>query len=438
MNKLTDNISILLLAILSSTSNLLFNSTLSHLLPAYQYGDIIFSFNMITLIASLLIFGKGDLIYRYVPIYRNKKSPQQETQIQKWYTVDFLKRSMILMAVFVVLKILINHTDKLPLNCLYIIDLLPVAILYSFLDIIISHVGAAGYTKTRLLIWYSAIAVMLIFFLYAIKLFDSSLPGSKIIYIYYIAYTSVIVFTLCIIKKQKILPHVFSIGKKVNLEDKLRKKWKAHARKFFQVNLLFSLASYLGIFLIEIISHIPGSVVSEAQVGYYCAIMSIISFVTILDSFVYAESSRKISLIDISDQSKKIFNQLNSRASYFNMLYALVCTIVIYLFSKKLFLMFGEEYNGIQIPLMIAASTRVLLCATGLSAAILNETGHQSITRKIYIQCFLIYFILGLILCYVLGLLGLTIAYLITYTYRCIRLRKSVKQLLQIKPLGFF
>ena len=166
--------------------------------------------------------------------------------------------------------------------------------------------------------------------------------------------------------------------------------------------------------------------------------MSIISFVTILDSFVYAESSRKISLIDISDQSKKIFNQLNSRASYFNMLYALVCTIVIYLFSKKLFLMFGEEYNGIQIPLMIAASTRVLLCATGLSAAILNETGHQSITRKIYIQCFLIYFILGLILCYVLGLLGLTIAYLITYTYRCIRLRKSVKQLLQIKPLGFF
>ncbi|MAR83599.1 MAG: hypothetical protein CMF55_02240 [Legionellales bacterium] len=438
MNRLNDNISVLLLAILSASSNLLFNITLSGLLPAYQYGDIIFSFNMVTLIASLLIFGKGSLIYRYIPIYRDRKSPQQETQLQNWYTVDLLKRSIILIVIFVVLKILITQPDKLPLNCLYIIDLLPVAILYSFLDILISHVGAAGYTKTRLLVWYSSTAVMLVFLLYTLKLFESSPPTSKIIYIYYIAYSSVIIFTLLVIKIQKIFPWGFTIKKRGHLEKKLRNKWEDHAKKFFQVNLLFSLSSYIGIFLIETTSHIPRSIVSEAQVGYYCAIMSITGFVTILDSFVYAESLSKISLINNSKKSKKAFNQLNSRASYFNMAYAIITTLIIYLFSKKLLLMFGEEFSSIQAPLMIVSITRVILCATGLSAAILSENGHQIITRKIYIQCFFIYLILGLILCYLLGLLGLSMAYLTTSTYRCIRLRKYVKQLLEIKPLGFF
>ena len=437
MNRLNDNISVLLLAILSSSSNLLFNITLSGLLPAYQYGDIIFSFNMVTLIASLLIFGKGSLIYRYIPIYRDRKSPQQETQLQNWYTVDLLKRSIILIVVFVVLKILITQSDKLPLNCLYIIDLLPVAILFSFLDILISHVGAAGYTKTRLLVWYSSTAVMLVFLLYTLKLFDSSPSTSKIIYIYYIAYSSVIIFTLLVIKIQKIFPRGFTIRKRAHLEKKLRKKWEDHARKFFQVNLLFSLASYIGILLIETTSHIPGSIVSEAQVGYYCAIMSITGFITILDSFVYAESLSKISIINNSKKSKKAFNQLNTRASYLNTGYAVLSTIVIYLFSKKLLLLFGEEFSNIQAPLIIISITRIILCMTGLSAEILSENGYQLITRRVYVQCIIIYLTLGLILCYLLGLLGLSIAYLTTYTYRCIRLRKYVKQLFAIKPLGF-
>ena len=438
MNRLNDNISVLLLAILSSSSNLLFNITLSGLLPAYQYGDIIFSFNMVTLIASLLVFGKGGLIYRYVPKYRHRKAIQKEVQLQKWYTVDLFKRSMILVILFVLLKVLITYKETLPANYQYVIDLLPFAILYSSLDIVVSHIGAAGYINTRLFLWFSCTSMILTCLLYILKLNNISVSVSDIIGVYYVAYIFVIILSMLAIKIQNIFYRGLALKKIDHIDITLTKKWRMHATKFFQINLLFSLASYIGIFLIETVSHIPGSIAKQPQVGYYCAIMSITGFVTILDSFVYAESLSKISIINNSKKSKKAFNQLNTRASYLNTGYAFLSTIVIYLFSKKLLLLFGEEFSNIQAPLIIISITRIILCMTGLSAEILSENGYQLITRRVYVQCIIIYLTLGLILCYLLGLLGLSIAYLTTYTYRCIRLRKYVKQLFAIKPLGFF
>ena len=414
----------------------MFNLFLAHHLSKELYGDFMLGLRSLSVASMILLFGTGATAQRFLAYYLKLKQEKIIYDYVSWNLKLILRITLLFLLIFIgligVIVILhlyqVKSLDSYHL-ALYLLLLAPLnALSILFANYLMSNnntyvsgfFSRAGTYLSILLIFIS------VYYVFNIRIDETNLW--IILLISVVLLVGAECFALWLL-----VPSAFAklLGYRNNTEKNEQPVWILTSRHLIASQLAFLVLSLLDLYIIEIISN------NKSKVGHFAVIFIIADIMWVVSSTLYKFITPKVSYYLQENKLDKLQSAINSGLTVaFVVLVALELIIIIW--GQQILAFFGPGYN-VQInylALLILSAAYFIGAFCKPAILLLINSGNEKIILYVSIIEFICLLSLGMVLTYTNGLIGLSLANLITIIISTIILVVSAKLKVGCKPLA--
>ncbi len=428
---------LLFLGIFSYFISYLFNTIVSHYLSPSEYGDFSIAIRSVFFISVLLLTGTNLSSVKYFSNYFESSDIKGMNRFLNWNIKLIIRTFSLSVVAFIIFYITLILLDYISIKnftsyhfAVYAFWLAPFSAMYILLASYLLSIKL-----NNLSLFFNKIAAYLflvILLLVAVFFFE--------IKIHYFHILSLLFITFCIIITIEILLLRRIVAKKnLRLSLKLKseppskvehKNWVKDSINFTSVLLVFNLLFIVDILIIEWIHP------SEHATGYYAAILVIGSILWEIPKAITSYIAPRIEpLLKNShyNELQKILNTTNK----ISLPVIAVLFVMIIVFSNFLLKQFGPMYTQVQTPLIILCIGYFFGATSLANAKVLMYLDSKKIMQINILEA-VILIVLGIILTFFFGLIGMSFSVMISSTSKAVIMYYYVKKKLPVKPYGLF
>lgn len=428
-------LTLLALTLLTFALRYLFNVVLANNLPPETYGDLMLALRFLGIAASVALLGTASSSKRFLAKYIQLNKHSQVASFMRWNTriVSHTFLASVVIAVLASVTMLYLHFSKIrDINeyhfIIYMIWITPLAGIGTLAGsyLLCSDRPIASYVIPYSLRYFLLIVVFaMLFFLAEEQPSNVSIAG-----IIGSAWIVVVVLELAFIyfKVPELLAHFR--WRTVVQDGESEKQWLRVSQRLIVNSLIFLILSSLDLIIIEIAAS------SEAEVGYYAAVMSIVGLLWLLPGNTLAPFSTAVSSLIDSAQGKAELQRLINGATRVNAIAGGLIAALIIVFADLLLGHFGEAYLVARPTLVIACLTALLGMVTSTAPTVLAYSNEEQALLRITLTEFAALIVLGLPLAYVWGMFGVAVATLLCVALRAGMTIYRVRTIHGLRPIG--
>lgn len=433
---------LIFIAVLGFSINYLFNVLLSRQLSPAIYGDLSFAMKLITLVATVFMFGKNQAIINIVSQHHIDDNTIEEKHFMRWCMKSSLKSIALLLLgclILIVLSLLLKSINYFHLEKVHIsIWILPAASLFTLLQIILPFYSVNGRAILQETIFVDLYPTLFVIILFCITLIVTTFKPYHGLMVYYLGLAILLLLTILIffsqVRSKKSLDLHLNTSE---INPQSIKEWQKKSHLYFKGSLNYAVLCLIGYLIVETSTLIPGSAISESSVGFYAAICAIKTIIFVIDISIYNALIPRIKELYRTQEKRATLESLTLRSSSVSICCASAISLIIIVFGKPLLALFGPSYTSAYVPLVIYCLCDFLYTCCGMMPSLLSYLNHQTIKNRIELASCILYLLLGYTLSYYLGLLGLSITAATVWGTRSLLYYVFCRKKLTIKPLGF-
>lgn len=329
-----------------------FNVFLAQHFSADLYGDYNLAIKVLAALGSLSLFGTNISAKRFLSHYLQNNKDSTAADYIAWniklISIGFLLVWIIAFMAFLII-ILLHFFNIQDLNkyhlAIYMLWIAPFAATASLL-------GAFLLCTDRIVLstFFSNImlyALLLSFFTISLQIIGASVNNIMIIAVLCISYLFLSLFIFLSLDVT-IRTIVYKAFKNLHLVSIKNKDWLQSSLYMISNNFVFTLANILDLFIIEIFDS------NEFDVGYYSAILIIISSIYLVSSNLYQDLKVVVSRLSADKHRKTDLQHYLDKINVIAFLIVAAIGIGIIFFSRNLLLFFGPDYTQAEVPLIIS------------------------------------------------------------------------------------
>lgn len=386
------------------------NTFLARHLSEALYGDFNLAINILSIFATLILFGSTVGGYRFLSKFIKLKQFHQAIKYIAWNLKLVSLNGVIGLTISLfacIMMLLLHYLGMKDINSyhlvVYTLWLFPFVasalLLYTYLGSANQVIIGSFYMSVMIYLIQISLFVVLVF------LFDPLLHNTNLIAVLLLSYIVILGCSFSSINRQlydlflpsiKISPNV-PIGKQ-------NASWlKTNAKLSVNV-LLYTLINANGLIVIEIVSN------NESDLGYYSAALIITGIITVLFNGLYLKLNTEVSTLLAKKKTHGLLQAQLNHTNAYSFILLLIMGLAIVGFEKHILLLFGPTYLHAEWVVTILLLAIMIDSYAGVGSRFLLYGGYETISLKIKIIECLLSLMLMIVLTLVWGIIGTAIA----------------------------
>lgn len=427
-----DVLILFILGLISYVLRLVLNVILANHMSTAMFGDYGVAIGVLTGLTTLLLLGSHEAVIKYVPLYKETGDSEKIRAFVKWnirlILGVFLVYYLIIAAAIVIFfksspaAFLVSHM------AMYFLVMAPVAAV----AILIIHymLGEDRIILSTTLDIVVRYVILIIVALTAVFFVSDSFTNEIIITAWIIVCLLIIALGLAALLSghRNILSQVSTVVKaKIPAID--ARAWYRDSIGLAILGTVYALGGYLDLYIVELIG------VNEDMVGLYVAILAITEFFFIFPSATSKFVIPHINKMFLSPEHQADLQKRINTTNFFNVVLAVALASVIIIFREPILATFGPEYVAASLPLVFVVIGVTMNAIGDLPDQLLTYAGYENQVTIFIVAEVLTLIGVGTVLCYFYGLLGLSVATLISLSLRLVLCYWLARKKLPVKSL---
>ena len=366
---------LLYLTILGFLLKFVFNIFLAKHLTADVYGDYNLALKILALLVSVSLFGTNVSAKRFLAKYLQVHKKSMATNYIVW-NINLIRKTfsitLILALLSFALMVLLHFLGVQEINqyhlAIYMLWISPFAAIATLLETYLlcnNHILLPTFFADIL-----RYIILLVVFIVCTQFFVHTLDNLTIVIILCISYVLLSLFIL-LSTNHKILLMLKSGLKTWRVSQNTDTDWYQTSLRMITNNIIFTVASVMDLLIVEVFSS------SRLHVGYYAAVLTIVSIINLIPSNLYQELKSKISQLSESRAGLIKLQTYVDNANAFVFLIITALGLTIIFFSKTLLLYFGPGYLYAYSALIILTIGTCFATMSGIARLLLVYTGFE-------------------------------------------------------------
>ena len=366
----------------------LFNAFIArHSSPAF-YGDFRLAFATLLFLSQLIILGSNKATEKYLSQYVNEDNQAYIQYFTRWNTRFVLKCILVFIIILFLFYSVLGawHIYQLKSMSNYhlLIYMLIITPAMSLVLCLASYLNAV-----KKFLWVAFTQSVLVFLIPLCILFLSTfffnfkLSVSGLVLFLLLGYSGSALLQYFLLKKNgfylffKMLPYD-------SLEKEKIKQWKNFSVKMIVNACLFSFASMIDLYIIELIP-----VYGDQNLGYFSACLAIIAVLWVPNSVTITLLTPYLSLQNNNDDNKKHLQSILDKVNLFGLVVFVIINAFFFVFGQRVLLFFGPSYTHLywMLNFMVVGYSIVIFLNTSELYLALNG-GENTLTVLNIIKIF--------------------------------------------------
>lgn len=388
-----------ILQIFGAVLTYIFHILIARFLGASEYGIYVYIMSWILLLSTPASLGMQTATLRFIPEYKAKKNWKLLYGFIRTSTNFTLSTGIIFALIINLLLIILgeNHNSNFYTSFLIATLLIPLMVIANLQSARFKAIGNIILAFIPHQILQPAFLIAFIYFLHSIEF----KLNSKLIFLLYNIIILFLIFTKYYFLRKKIYINFKKIKIQYDIYQWLKISLPLLLIAGFQIVLNRSDTIMVGIFI------------GTKEAGIYnvaARTANILGFILVAVSSVVVPMFSQL----YTKEKIKELQILVSKSSHIIFWPSLISAILIIIFSKYIFLLFGREFVVAQCSLYILLIGQIINAFAGSVGALLNMTGNQNYSAGIYGLSAIINIILNVIFIPKYGIIGAAIATMFT------------------------
>jgi len=407
-------------------------------MPAEVYGDLSLALRLLAIAAALTLLGTGTSAKRFLAKYLQTNRHADSASYLHW-NMRLVARAYILVWVgALVAGALMFHLHLFGLRdiesyhlAVYMLWIAPLVatgtLLASFLLCDDLPVSSYLFSKT------TRYALMAAAF-YLIFTIVEALPSNLTI-VGALAAVWLLILVLELVyaafRAPRLFHHLAGLvrGLKTKPNPAQVQEWTRVSRRLIINHLVFLFLGSLDLMLLELLGP------SEAEVGYYSAVLTIIGMVWLLPDAPLRPIKPKINTLSGSAADRQVLQRMIRQAVLFNLVTVTTVTTVIVVFGDTLLSHFGPDYIQAYDALLIGVAAAAVASITRAGPVLLLFSDNEQTQLKITVFELSVMLCVGAVLAPSLGMVGVAWALFIGVSASSVASAVAVRRVARLKSL---
>jgi O-antigen/teichoic acid export membrane protein len=425
---------LLFLGIFSYLIRYFFNAIISQYLTPEYYGDFAITIRSVAIISLVLLLGTNISSVKYLSTYFDSNNSANINHFLKWNLKLVFKTFLASFVCFILFYSLLIVIHQINLKnfasyhySLYALWLAPFSALYILLA---SYL--LSYKWNNLALFFNKIAMnaLLVLFLFVTVFFlNISIQFYHILLFLFITFCVIIAVELYLVNRVLLRHNIKLTKDDIKIDPKTKREWLFDSFRLTSVQLIFNLVCFADLLIIELIHP------NEHATGYYAAMLVIGNILWVVPSSVTSFMAPRITPLIEKEKYTELQDVINT-TNYVNLPILIITLLVMIIFADFFLSLFGASYSQVQIPLIILCVGYFFGAISLSNARILIFLDSKKILF-INILELVILILVSIVLTYLWGILGMSIAVLLSAAIKAIIMYRICKKSLPINPFTF-
>jgi O-antigen/teichoic acid export membrane protein len=389
----------------------------------------------------LILFGTNTSANRFLTNYLNLESADNLRDYLSW-NIRLVRNTALFCLIFITIILgtlnLLQISNVILLADLHLtFHLLWVAPLSAVVLLLSSFLLCSK--NYRLSYFFSNFAkyfFMFSFAFVAVYLFDIIIDTTQLVWMVSIAFIIVFVIEVLLfwyyapIKLWNHLKSAWSSSTQ-NKRSVHKQAWKKTAGYLIMNNLTYMVLTSADLLIVELVAP------NEASVGYYASALAVTAIIFVVSRSIYTYIKPNINA-HIQNKEFDVLQTKLNHANYFATGVLLPLVVLLNIFSKQLFLLFGDHFSGsVEVTFLILSVGFCVGALLSPAVYILSYSGNERLVTKVTFIEFAVLIVLGVVLTYYFGIEGTAVACVTAILVKSVLLTMHVKRIYPLRPYFF-
>ncbi|WP_133129707.1 polysaccharide biosynthesis C-terminal domain-containing protein [Legionella yabuuchiae] len=356
------------------------NIFLARHLTASLYGDYSVAIKLLTILITLSLFGTNIGANRFFVKYLQSDDKEMATNYLAWNVkllgFTFLITFFIALLAFGIM-LLLHYFNIKDINqyhlATYTLWLVPFAAIAKLL----SSFLLSGNRILLSMLYNNPFKYLIEIVLFALVVIfiDPELNNTSIVIVLFVSFVLISIISNFSMNEE--ILQLLRLGikkyKNINLSQM---EWLQTSSRLISNNIIFAVTCSIDLIAVELFSS------NEAHVGYYAAILTIISLLWLVPGSVYQGLKPQFTILLNDELGHQELQQKLNMTNLIAFILIVVLMLLIIFFGKSILAYFGPQYVQVYSELIVLIVATACSCLARIAPSLLVYAGYESIVLR--------------------------------------------------------